>query len=227
MSQLTNRESDTVLVRLEERREAPALTLVLKPRLKISGQVVSANGPVSGAQVLLYPAQVRELPTSPVLTGLDGRFEVNLPAGTTLLDAVVSAPGFALTVRRLPARSDAPLTIQVQQTGGTLILEAAEPVFGPAGADVHLSVFHRGASFPSLVFRQWAAWNGVAQEDERRFVVPHLEAGDYVVCAASSLPAFMEYASGRIAPTTPQCVAGDMAESGQLTLKLPLPESKK
>ncbi len=223
-SQLTDRESDTLLVRLEEGREAPALTLVLKPRLKISGQVVSAAGPVSGAQVLLYPAYVRELPTSPILTGLDGRFEAGLPAETTLLDAVVSAPGFALTARRLPARAGVPLTIQVQQTGGTLVLEASEPVFGSAGADLHISVFHRGASFPSFVFRQWAAWNGPAQEDERRLVIPHLEAGDYAVCTASSLPQFMEYAAGRIAPTTPLCVAGDLAESGQLTLKLPSPK---
>jgi hypothetical protein len=75
-------------------------------------------------------------------TGPDGRFEVDLPPGTTELGLTVGAPGHALKLTRLPV-SDSQ-TIRLAESGGTVVLDLqrraptrdgyAPPENGGAGA---------------------------------------------------------------------------------------------
>ena len=76
------------------------LHLVLNRSERVAFYVVSSQGPVADAAVQVWTAP--GVPRGFTRTDRDGRFEVDLPPGTTEVGLTVGAPGHALKLTRVP-----------------------------------------------------------------------------------------------------------------------------
>jgi hypothetical protein len=157
----------------------PEIELVLDRRKRlVSGQVLSAAGPVPGAIV-----RVRHVPGTPpgsTLTDADGRFEVQVPSDLENVGITVGAPGHALAIARIAVSGPGSAAIRLATGGGTLVLEGIGP--GEGGSDTAaLFVTHNGGLESVDALAEWAGRNGGGPEGDR-LVVPNVEPGLYRLC---------------------------------------------
>ena len=182
VSAFSNLGSGEVTQTVSETAESEPLEIVLAGMRNISGRVVAHHGPVAGASVLLLPyvESPRQIPLEKITTDHQGRFNVSIPTDSTLLDVLILPPGFSTSAYRLPppSESSAPLTLPVDEPGGTILLRTtAGNLLTDAGT---LTVNGQPLWLPQL--QNWTRLGGGARTT-RSWVLPQMGSGEYRWCS--------------------------------------------
>lgn len=212
--------SEQVQVQLSERDEPAPLVLVVRPRVRVTGTVVSAAGAVPGARIKAAPVGVRYFGVRTVTSDAQGRFEVSLPPTAREMFLAVAAPGFAFRMLRLPVPKERHIHVGVEQSSGTLVLETDVPHREGEPSKPAVYVFHQGSLEGLPILSAWALASGALPDSAMHTVIPYLEPGDYRACWI--LPAERAGIDHGIVPQG-RCADGNLAANGSLTLKLPSP----
>jgi hypothetical protein len=213
------RQSDFVPSTLPEKGEAPSLRLVVHKLQTFEGRVISPVGGVPGAMILAWSAFNSQgaAHTAQAVSGADGGFHVDLPAGATTLNLVVFPPGYAMRLMTAPVSAGQPVEISVEPQGGTLTLEWSEG--GPNPLLVH------GGSFvvPSML-KAWVRMQGSQSTGSGRLVLANVEAGPYNFCVGGAAVSRLTQGGE---PLAANCTGGILAPNGELALRVPaIPATK-
>lgn len=213
-----DRSSERMTVQVTEDENPEPVVLELKEQVRISGAVVSATGPVAGAKVKAAPVSVPYFGVRVVTSDAQGRFEVVLPPAAREMFLAVAAPGFALRMLRLPVAKEKEITLGVEPTAGTLILESDVPQSLAEPEDPYVVIFHKGALEALPLLSAWAIMAGEVPDSPTRSRIPNVEPGDYRACwmMPSEKPGF----DLGVVPQG-RCAEGFLSPNGELTLKLP------
>lgn len=210
-------QSGMVGVELREGAVPPELTLTLRRRTILEGQVISSHGGVPGAQVEVVPlsaaGELVEISVPSAVTDAAGRFTTDLPAQAQEVLVTVLAPGFGLTLARGGVES---VRIPVAPAEGRLRLARPAGEDGAAtGATIELvTIDGQPVAVPTLL--SWAAMHGASEGGD--LVVPALPAGTYRYCLVRFEEALLVLA-GRAVPT--RCTEGILAPGDELRLNAP------
>ena len=202
-------------VAIEEKRENPRLHLVLRDRTEARGRVVSATGPVPGAEILGFPSlgEVGFGEVERAVTDVDGTFRLRFPAATHSLNLVVFPPGFAMRMLAAMIQKESPIEILVEPDGGTLALEL--PAAGASQPQPLLA--HGGTWIPLGLMARWQRLQGSGRGSSGRMVLPNLEPGAYSLCVQAST----DLRQGQDPPQDGRCSTGVLPPYGELTLQTP------
>jgi len=172
-------QSSGTMVTVEKTGETGPVRLVLEKREELRGRVVSRYGPVAGArlQMRLQGLDFYMMEQGRVVTGPDGRFRARVPAGATGVQILVLPPGFAATTVTLPAPFEEEMAIEVEEMGGTLVLEGSLD----GAADGGLQLLIQGSPVPLAYLRPWMALHGSERRGDR-WVLPQMAPGLYALC---------------------------------------------
>jgi hypothetical protein len=187
-------------VELNEDLEPAPLELVLRAKLKVTGTIVGLGQPLPGARVIVAPTvgHPSALEVVPLLTGADGTFTAELPAGTREVDITAAAVGWTLKAERFPAAAG--VRVELEPRGGRLELRGL-------GKETFSGwLLRRRASlvYPSVV-REWSAI-APSMPEEGSLTLDGVAPGAYALCRL----------------TIPEaCVEGQLFPGGQLALDLP------
>lgn len=205
-----DRDADGLTVDYDEHDPPAPLTLVAHPRRELSGDVLSAAGPVAGAQVVIAPVDSPQSRLFPTITGGDGTFVAKLAQHAEEVDVLIFAPGFSFLFCRRPTR-EGYLRVRVDQRGGTLMLRTP-----PHG----VFLVHDGAAIHlELLENRWPVQAADDSGGRLAIKAPMLDPGVYALCevAAPAEDAFMR-SGGRVGATA--CVTGALDPLGTLALEL-------
>jgi hypothetical protein len=210
--------SDLVPVQVAEGSKAGEVKLVVRSQVRITGTLVSPAGVVPGARIKAAPAGVPYFGVRSVTSDARGRFELVLAPSAREMFIAVAAPGFAFRMLRLPVPADRQLTLGVEQSVGTLILETGSPHLNPEPDGPVVYLFHQGSVEGLPLLNAWALSSGALPEDPAVSTVPAMEPGDYRACWV--LPAERAGLDFGIVPQG-RCAEGFLSPNGELRLKLP------
>lgn len=197
---------------------------VLRAMRALSGRVVDLQGePVAGAVLKIAPLAAGRAVSSGLesaSTGLDGRFEVNLPGEASELIVFLGARGGgALRALRVAIPGERELTLVTAHQGGELELrlegglvlddpKATVPIVFQDGIPLHLSVLFT-----------WIQAHGIAVTGGPELLVPNLAAGRIAVCLLDfEQLKRLDASPGAFAPS-PSCASGDLSPGGRLVLE--------
>jgi hypothetical protein len=210
--------AEAVAVDVRPEKESQPIVLRAGPRLRVTGTVVSATGPVPGARVKAVPVGVPTIATRIMAADAAGRFTLLLPPATREMLVTVNAPGFALRTLRLPVPETRELAIGLEQSAGTLVLETDGPAdYADPNAPM-IYVLHGGAAEALYYLQAWAATAGApAPGTDGRSVIPAVEPGAYQACLV--LPSERPGLDFGITPPG-RCASGILGANGELTLEV-------
>lgn len=195
------------------------LRLVLNPFKRSSFYVVSSDEPVEGAAVQVWIAP--GVPRAFERTDADGRFEVNLPPGTTEVGLTVGAPGYPLKLVRVPVPSEDTdsrdaRTITLDNSAGTLVLNLHPP---ERTREDHASLYlvHNRAIQDARAIVGWSTDRaGVGNNGPA--TIDSIEPGNYALCRVDPNHVAVLW-SGPL--PSDRCSKGSLDESRTLTLSPP------
>lgn len=208
MAHDATRASSWTRVEIAEDRDTEPVRLVLRERSKVSGFVVSPDGPVPGAAVVGFSrgrAASLDLFAHGV-TGADGSFTIELTAGTERFDLLVAPPGYDVVLRRLAVAPE-PLAIEVGRSDSRLVLERVGPgtVVAHGGAELPIEAL-LSALFPL---------GRVEYERHDRLGIAGLEPGPYAACPKDRGSGCASGFLGQGAELVLQCTAAEAKGSGR------------
>jgi hypothetical protein len=159
------------------------LRLILHPSLRVSFTVVSGQQPVADAAVQLWIAP--GVPRAFKRSDQEGRFEVNMPSGTTEVGLTVGAPGYALKLLRMPLASESDPSaqgnaIELSVAGGTLTLNF-QPPEGKIDRRATLYLVHNGAIQDARTLEGWGS-DRVGASSDGPVEIESIEPGEYALC---------------------------------------------
>ena len=173
--------SDRAYAMLADGRAVGPIELRLHPTQQLTGKVLSPQGPVAGAHVIVL-ARTPEGGGAAATSGPDGTFHVNLHQGVSRVEVIVSAPGFALRAFDAPIEG-VPLNLQVTEEEGNL--EITLPVTSEElqRRNLILAAFQNGLPISGSILSQWAYDHGSSMDAKGGLLrVPGVAPGDYRVC---------------------------------------------
>lgn len=217
--------SEIALVPVSESIPAGPVELRLRRGRRISGRVVAEGVPVAGAIVelrALEPATAAR--TDAARTDESGEFSLTVDPNATLLTAIVSPPGMALTSRVVPAGE--PILLEVARRGGTLQLVPGQAA--PAddgGPPPSLIVVQDGSILGWQELWSWSRGHSVVWvKDSPSILIPELAPGSYRFCRVSAQQAARAVAAmGDWRTALSRCVAGFLEAGATLRLDLSEP----
>jgi hypothetical protein len=213
-----DRFADPTTVDVLDSKDDKSWILVAHPRLRLSGLVSSLAGPVPGARIKAAPVGLPYLGVRLTTSDAQGRFEVLLPRATREIHLAVGAPGFAFRMLRVPVPEGGAFGVNLEQNGGTLILEPRAP-FDPGDAEAPgVFLVHGGSVEAVQSVLAWAAPMGGGLDTSGRSQLPGLEPGAYQACLIH-LSELAVLEAGLIPKE--RCVSGILGVNGELKLKLP------
>ena len=191
--------------------ESPYLTLRLGERRPFTGRVISTFGPVPGAAVEATPLTAGQ-PSGILLpqaqSNASGVFELDLPPEADTLELTVAAPGYALSVQRLPLQGPPEATVALHRDGGTLDLKLHD------GAEISrlwatLRLDLEGVNLPTPTVLRWLNTYRQPPATESTLSIPMLDFGNYQACNGSG--------------SERACASGFLPPGGSLFLDLSQP----
>ncbi len=206
------------LYRFEAADDSPhgPVVLTLRQTQAIHGRVLAATGPVIGATVSAWSTSSGDGVVSTVRSGLDGRFELKLPAGTQVVQAVVSPPGGALKAYEVNVSSDAEILFQVESSGGEVVMDLGKS--GPPDGGI-LVVWQDDIGIPLGTLVRWTEGHGVRFQQGSQVHIPQLAPGYYAVCVGTA--AIVASSDIDAWKTRGRCASGYLAAASTLDLRLP------
>lgn len=222
VAEAADARSDEVLVTVQEDAPAGSVRLALRKLREVTGTVLSASGGVPGAQVIAF-ARNRQSPALlprgiQAITGVEGKFSLKMPAGTTDFKLIVFPPGFSLVLQRIEGLPEEPLRVMVSTGGGTVGLKPLSEGDPSDPATERLNLWLNGASVDSNVLRAWAAVSGEANNLPAQLLVPSMPAGVYTACWSSLAEAVNAL---QTAVPAGRCATGTLAPGSALVLERP------
>jgi hypothetical protein len=147
-------------------------------------------------------------------TDPDGRFEVDLPTGTTEVGLTIGAAGYPLKLTRVPVSEDR--TITLGPSAGTLLLDLVGP--GPASdAATTPYLVHGGAIEAAGALAGWGT-PAAGLRSGGPTVIHAIEPGVYSLCLVG--PTELSALWRGVLPLG-RCRRGTVQDGGTLTLSLP------
>jgi hypothetical protein len=194
------------------------LKLVLNPSMRTAFYVVSSQGPVANAavQVWIKPG----VPRAFARTGQDGRFEVELPPGSTEVGLTIGAPGYALKLTRMKVPTDddespdSANTVALDDSGGKLVLNL-QPPGGARDSSGTLYLVHDGAIQEALTIAGWGT-EQAGSNGNRPAVVEAIDPGKYALCLVADPSQISALWSGPL--PSDRCRTGAVEQGETLTL---------
>lgn len=219
-AETSERVSNRAFAQLSEGGAVGPIELRLRPTRPLSGTVASPRGPVAGARVVLL-ARTPDGGGAQAVTDIAGTFQVDLPREASRIEAIVSAPGFALQVFDAQAGSE-PLALHVTEEAGDLALKLP-PGEEMMRGNLILATYQNGLHIPANVLSQWSYGQGEdLQRKDGSFRIPRVAPGEYVACLVPQhLPPSLGLGS---VPTGAGCDSGLLAPGGTLSLNPTPPE---
>jgi hypothetical protein len=154
------------------------LKLVLSRSERVAFSVVSDQGPLADATVQVWMAP--GIPRALTRTDAEGRFEVDLPPGTTEVGLTVGAAGHPLKLIRLLVAQEQ--TIALGSSAGRLVLDLQRP--GRAGGDSTTPyLVHEGALEAAGALPGWGTGQA-GGSGSGPTVIEAIEPGVYALCLA-------------------------------------------
>jgi hypothetical protein len=191
------------------------LQLVLRRATRLTGRVVSDEGPVEGAGLQIWVAP--GVPRTFVSTDAQGRFEASLPPETADVGITVTAPGFPVKLTRETFVDGEPITITLAAPAGRLEL-VVPPDAGSSSVESTGTYLACDGAIESVgTLATWAQLDG-GGEREGEVVVPRMEPGLYALCRLGPQD---QPAVWRGALPSQRCATGELAAGGTLRLSLP------
>ena len=213
-------QSDAVTLAVSD--TAPSeVTLVTRERIEYEGIVLSAATglPLPGAAVQAWPTDRLTTLSAPVISDAQGKFTLQVPAGTTAVAMLYRADGHAIGMGRAPLDKGRRLMLTAQGVGGTVIVELPASREKQGAASSVPVLIHGGAAFGlrgvSALTRTPSA---AAPATESRVILDGLSPGEYTVCAVPSTE-FSGFTPPRFDRT--RCARGSLAPRGELNLTIP------
>jgi hypothetical protein len=201
-------ESDVREVEVTEAAAPDPIRLVVHEQRKVPGRVMSDRAPVVGAEVYLYPTDVRQQMVGSVKTNERGVFSGTVSAGSRQMDVTVAAPGFDFRLFHT-AVPPTGLEVRVDQRGGTIMMPAQS-------GDLLPYLQHAGATlFAPMIVERWYS----RRVGSDSIAVSAMEPGAWSVCMARSSE-YRELLAGRI-DRAERCAEGFLAPYGTMTFARP------
>jgi hypothetical protein len=176
--------------------------------------VLAATGPVVGATVEVWPAAGGSIST--LRSGLDGSFELEVPADTQAVRTVVAPPGGALKARELSLANDAELLLSAEPLGGEVIVDLGRREVLETGVFL---LWQEEIQIPFGTLVGWAEGHGVRFLQGSQVRIPQMAPGHYTACVGApevATPGGLEAWKGRS-----KCTSGFLSASSVLDLRLP------
>lgn len=169
-------ESGTAEATLEASGEPSEVAVRLLGSRTWTARVVSRDGPVPGAEVLIRAevAAPRHIPYGKAATGPLGELSTEIPADARWVDVAVLAVGHSLHLARFAPRAQP--EIFVDDLGGDLVLDLGDSSIWSAVLGHDNGWIHVGSLLG------WAQVNGHPPEDGDVLVLPAMEPGAYRLC---------------------------------------------
>lgn len=206
-------------VSLVEGSTTGPVRLILKEARRFVGEVHGSAGPVRQAFVLAFPITTDgTLPTVAVpqtRSGIDGSFELDLPANSVSVRLMVLAPGWTLHVERVPLDAEQPTLVQLRQDGGRLVLR--ESTTEDERVALLLVDGHPLDFLKLSLLRRWAQSNGRPPAEDEVLTLPAMPSGSYAYCRITREEALLVVA-GAAVPSTRACTEGFLTPGGELVL---------
>lgn len=201
----------------------PLVTLQISEKVHLTGRVVSADGPIPGAEVAVLPIDqsdgVPRLAGRSARTSVEGRFDVTIPAGTETVRITVAVPGYTVAIFRTSDFDD--LEIVLGHEAGTLRIEELRGLFVP-GEDLRVGlILADGEPLGLNEVRPWAEESASEPLSERtELTLSRMPPGTYTLCALTYQEALLVM-SGAAYPSGDACTQGFLPSGGELTLQAP------
>ncbi len=213
--------ADPVSIDVEGGEDSKSWILVARPRLRLSGIVTSAAGPVAGARITAAPAGIPYVSARSVTSDAQGHFEIHLPRAASEMLLSVRSPGFAYRMLRMPVPESRTFGVTLDQTGGTLVVEKEGEIDYMDPNAPTVGVLHGGSVDGLATLTGWALAAGISPKGSGRTVIPSLEPGTYQACLL--YPAEWVGLDFGIVPRG-RCASGTLTANGELVLKIPSTE---
>jgi hypothetical protein len=210
--------SDPVTVSLGKDHRRDAVRLTLHDQAPIDGVVTSPAGPVAGARLIAVPKGPLGIHTAEASTDAAGHFHLDVPAAARELQLLIAPPGFSFRSLALSAPFPKPLSIPVDDRGGSLVLRLpALDLADPAAAKPLIVEDGQPVLFSFLL--SWAQTAGQGGQEPSRYVIPRMAEGDYAACLLDQEEQ-IQVLLGLAALTGKSCRHGTLAPRGELELDL-------
>jgi hypothetical protein len=210
--------SDVAIAMVTEGRDAGPLEIRVRKMKPLTGQVVSAQGPVVGASIDAVARRPDFLHTEWTQTDLDGSFRASVPGKVERALLIVSPPGNGLKAFDVPADGSAK-TLQVSADAG--VIEVAVPYSRDEfeGKRMTFWLLQDGLPLPMTTLYRWAIGHGgsLADHDFTAIDIPALAPGQYEACFLPLPVAIEENMAGWPQPPG-DCAAGTLVSGGKLKL---------
>ena len=183
-------------VELEEDVESPEVELALKAKDEIVGRVLSPQGAVPGAQILLrLPTATERAWVSEAISNSDGRFKLKLPRKHDQEYVVLAfASGFGVSLERRTFGQSGEAYVNLSTEKGDLTILTPPGYLHSQGVFIHLDQI-----IPSM------ASAGRLEPSKTGFTLSGMASGEYHMCQSTTLDA--------------GCVSGYLAPGGVLELR--------
>lgn len=209
--------SDFVFTALAEGRAVGPLDLRLRRMERLEGWVSTAQGPLAGAQVAIFPSSLTGGLDADT-TGTDGAFTVDLPSGFRQVVAVVMAPGFAFKALGPLTPDDLRLSVSGEEGGALELIIPAHPD-EVIPKNLSFVVFAGGSMIPFGLIDQWARSHGEAWVEGKSTTlrIPHMAPGEYRFCL---IPRVAELTfTGTLPDVDAACDSGRLSPGATLSLE--------
>ena len=181
------------------------IRLVLRNKVELTGLVLSPSGEVPGAGVAAWAKMADGLMASleHTLSRFDGSFALQLPDGLVAADLIVTAPGYAHHLARVPMSSGQSPTILSVSSGGGMLVFADEVVESAVAANPHSILFHNGTEVPLDILVRLLFPKSKVGTHAGSLALMDMPPGEYSLCRGPGGP----------------CAAGYLPPGGELMLR--------
>jgi Carboxypeptidase regulatory-like domain len=188
-------------VTLKEGEQLEGVRLETQATRMLRVQLMAHGTPLAGARVGVHIPDGRIWKGSGVNSGVDGAFEITIPADLDRLRLFVGVPGLSFQPLEVAVSAEPGITVNVPvETGGTLRLTTP--------ADRQVILWYGTISFPLSEVVGWIREHGGTPAPPD-VIAPNLASGQYRICAV-----------GRTAAQPPNCKEGLLTKGGTLALDL-------
>lgn len=208
--------SDTYTFEAADDSPHGPVVLILQKNQAIRGKVLAATGPVIGATVSAWPTSGGDGVVSTVRSRLDGSFEIKMPAGTQVVQAVVSPPGGALKAYEMNVSSNAELMLPVEPLGGDVVVNLGKSELADGGT---LAVWQDDIGIPLGTLVRWTEGHGVRFQEASQVHLAQLAPANYTVCLGAA--AVVAWSEAEAWKSQGKCASGYLAAGSVLDLRLP------
>ncbi len=195
--------------------------LNLRRNRELKGHVLGVSGPIVGATIDAWPPIGGDGLITTARSGIDGRFQLRVPADVSALVAVVSPPGGALKAYSVAIDRTDEIALQVEPEGADLTVD-----FGKGGEGLKkglaqgaaFSLWQDGIRMPYASLVRWTEGHGTRFVQGNGVHVAQLAGGTYTACFG--MRAIGEQSFDEIAGKA-RCATGYLAPPAGLELRLP------